>query len=63
MMNLLKSANNPQMLLQQMMQNNPQIKMVMDYINKNGGNPKQAFYNMAKQKGINPDEVLKMLQQ
>ena len=62
MMNLLKSVNNPQLMLQQMIQNNPQMRLVMNYINQNGGDPKKAFYNMAQEKGVNPDEVLKMLQ-
>lgn len=48
MMNLLRSAGNPQMMLQQMMQNNPQLKMIMDYVNRNGGDYKKAFYNMAQ---------------
>ena len=61
MMNMLKSANNPKMMLQQMMQNNPQMKMVMDYVNQNGGDPEKAFYQMAQEKGVNPDDVLKML--
>jgi len=35
----------------------------MKYIQQNGGNAKDAFYNMAKEKGINPDEILAVLQQ
>jgi hemoglobin-like flavoprotein len=61
MMNILKAARNPQVMLQQMMQNNPQIKNIIDYINQNGGDPKQAFYAMAREKGVNPDEILNML--
>jgi hypothetical protein len=33
----------------------------MNYINQNGGDPKQAFYAMAREKGVNPDEILNML--
>jgi hypothetical protein len=61
MMNLLRNANNPQAMLQQMIQNNPQIKEIMNYINMNGGDPQQAFYKMAQEKGINPNEILQML--
>lgn len=61
-MAMLRGASNPQMLLQNMMKNNPQYKQVMDFISQNGGNPKEAFYKMAEQKGVNPDEILKMLQ-
>ena len=44
--------SNPQALL-----NNPQIAQLI----KQYGNPKNAFYEVAKQKGINPDEILKYL--
>lgn len=61
MMNMVKSAGNPQMMLQQMISQNPQMKQVMDLVNQNGGDPKAAFYKMAEEKGINPDEILNML--
>jgi len=49
------------MLLNQMMGQNPQIKQVMDYVNANGGDPKAAFYKMAQEKGVNPDDILSQL--
>lgn len=58
---MVKSAGNPQMMLQQMISQNPQMKQVMDLVNQNGGDPKAAFYKMAEEKGINPDEILNML--
>ena len=61
--NTLKTAKNPNMLLQQMIQNNPNIKGVMNYINQNGGDAKAAFYKMAEERGINPNQIIKMLQQ
>lgn len=61
MMNMLRSSNNPQALLQNMIQQNPQMKNVMDIIQQNGGDPKTAFYNLANQRGVNPDEILEML--
>ena len=39
--------------------NNPQMKQVMDYINANGGDPKTAFYKLAKEKGVDPETILK----
>ena len=57
----MQGARNPQAMLNQMMQNNPQYKQVMDYVNKNGGDPKTAFYKMAEEQGVNPDEILNML--
>ena len=61
MMNLVKNAGNPQAMMAQMMQNNPQMKQVMDAVNQYGGDPKKAFYALAQQKGVNPDEILNML--
>lgn len=60
-MNILKNSNNPYALLQQFIQQNPRAQQVMNYINQNGGDPKQAFYKMAQEKGLNPDEILKQL--
>ena len=61
MMNMMRNSNNPQALLQNMIQQNPQMRNVMNIVQQNGGDPKTAFYNLAKQKGINPDEILNML--
>lgn len=58
MMQMLKMSKNPQMMLQQMMQTNPQMKQAMDYINANGGDPKQAFYKLADEKGVDPEQFL-----
>ena len=60
-MNLFKNSNNPQALLQNMIQNIPQMKGVINFINQNGGDPKNAFYKMAEQEGVNPNEILDML--
>lgn len=60
MMNMLRSAGNPQMMLQQMTAQNPQFKQAVDYVNANGGDAKTACYKLAKEKGINPDEILQM---
>lgn len=61
MMNIVRSASNPNIMLQNMIQSNPQMKQVMDIVNQSGGDPKQAFYKMAEQKGIDPEQVLQML--
>ena len=44
--------------LQTIGQNNPQMKQVMDYINSCGGNPEQAFYQLAKERGVDPQQIL-----
>ena len=61
MMNMVRSAGNPQAMLQSMVQNNPQMKQVMDIVGQSGGDPKAAFYKMAEEKGVDPEQVLSML--
>jgi len=61
MMNMIRSAGNPQLMLQQMAQNNPQLRQVMNLINQSGGDPKAAFYKLAQEKGIDPQQILDML--
>ena len=58
MFNSIKSVGNPQMMLQQMMSKNPNIKNAMDYIQQNGGDAKTAFYKMAEEMGVDPNSVL-----
>lgn len=61
MMSMLRSSGNPQAMLNQMVMSNPQIKQVMDIVQKHGGDPMQAFYAVAKEKGVDPNEILDML--
>ena len=58
---MVNGSQNPQLLLNQMMTNNPQMKQVMDIIKQAGGDPKKAFYSLAEQKGVDPEEILNML--
>lgn len=60
MMNTIKNSRNPKAMLEQMMQSNPQIQQAMNYINQNGGDAKSAFYALARQKGVDPESVLRM---
>ena len=59
--NQLKACQNPKLMLEEMAKSDPQIAGVMQLINASGGNPQQAFYALAKQKGIDPNQVLSML--
>ena len=61
MMNMVRSAGNPQAMIQFIAQNNPQMKQVMDIVHQSGGDPKAAFYKMAEEKGVNPEQILEML--
>lgn len=61
MYTMLKAAGNPQMMLNQMLGQNPQMKQVMDYVGANGGDARSAFYKLCSEKGINPDDILSQL--
>lgn len=52
------TAQNPNMLIQQMAQNNSQLKQTLDFINQNGGNAKELFYRMAQQKQTDPNTII-----
>lgn len=54
--NNIQTISNPSSLVKSMM-NNPQLQSI---INKYG-NPKKAFYSIAQEKGINPDEIINMI--
>lgn len=43
-----------------LLQNNPGLKQIMTMI-KNGANPKQMFFDLAKQKGVDPNTILSQL--
>ena len=53
----IKALGNPQMMIQQM----PQFKEVMNLVNQNGGDAQKAFYDKAKEMGLDPDEILNVL--
>ena len=58
---MVKSAKNPQLALQNMLRNNPQMKQVQGLIDQYGGDPRTAFYKMAEEKGVDPEQILAML--
>ena len=61
MMNTVRAAQNPQVALNQIIMNNPQMKQVMEIVQKHGGDPMTAFRKEAEAAGINPDEIMRML--
>lgn len=58
LMNTVRMARNPQAMMNQMLQTNPQLKQAMDFVNASGKSPEQAFYALANQMGVNPQEIL-----
>lgn len=61
LMNMIRNSGNPQAMMNQIMRNNPQMQQIMNYVNQNGGDPKAAFYKLAEEKGIDPEEILSQL--
>lgn len=59
MMQMLNGAQNPQAVLQMLAQKNPQMAQVMQLVG--GRNPQQVFYELCRQKGVNPDDILNQL--
>ena len=54
MVSMIKSAGNPQALMQQLMQQrSPQLAQALDYVKQHGGDARAACEALAKEKGIN----------
>lgn len=37
-----------------------QMTQIMNLVNQSGGDPQKAFYELAKQRGVNPQAVINM---
>ena len=61
MMSMVRTAQNPQAALNQLIMSNPQMKQVMDIVQKHGGDPMQALREEAQAAGISMDEILGMI--
>lgn len=59
MLAMLNGVQNPQAVLNMLAQKNPQFAQVMQLVQ--GRNPQEVFYEMCKQRGINPDDILNQL--
>lgn len=52
---------NPMVMLQNMAMNNPQARQILQLL-QNGQNPQQLFYQLCKERGIDPQQFLNNLQ-
>lgn len=59
MMNMFRTASNPQQILIQAAQQNPALSTVMQMCN--GKNPKDVFYEQCQKMGVNPDDIINQL--
>ena len=58
---LFKNSTNPQQLFFNLMQTNPQFKNIYSVIQNSNKSPKELFYSLAKDKGVNPEDIINML--
>ena len=58
LINSIKAMRNPQSVVMNAINQNPEIK---SFVESAGGDYKKAFYAMAQQKGVNPDDILNMM--
>ena len=61
MAGMVNAAQNPYSALTQLTQQDPRMQQVMQVVQQNGGDAKSAFYNLARQKGVDPDTVLQQI--
>lgn len=61
LINSFKNSSNPREFLMQYIQNNPQVQNIYSMLQNSNRSPKDFFYYMAKQKGVDPDTILNML--
>lgn len=60
--NIMQMAKgNPNAMLESMIQKNPAYAQVMNLVKQNGNDPQKAFYALARQKGLDPDQLVKDL--
>lgn len=59
---MVRGANNPQAMFQNLVSQNPSLGKAVNLINKYGNNPKDVYYNLCKEMGVDADEFLKQFQ-
>ena len=57
----IKTMQNPQYGMEMLMKQNPQIQQTVELVNSMGVSPKQAFIQLAKMKGVSPEQIINML--
>lgn len=57
---MMKSTNNPQMLVSQLINNDPRMAEINKLIEQSGGDPEKAFRAKAQELGVNPDDVMSL---
>lgn len=58
---MLNGSSNPYQLLINIAAKNPMIKNIMDSADKSGKSYQDMFYELAKQRGVDPDNIINQL--
>lgn len=61
MMVMLQNSKNPQAMLRTLISQNPQMQNAINIVNQYGGDARTAFYETAKAKGVDPNQIINML--
>ena len=61
MLGMVRSASDPNAMLNMMAQSNPQLRQVLNLVQQAGGSPEKAFLTACEQRGVNPQEIIDML--
>ena len=57
---MLSTMANPNAALQTLVQKNPMMQQAMQLVNSSNMSPKELFYSMAQQQGVDPNQILNM---
>jgi hypothetical protein len=62
MFQMLQGAQNPQVMFQQMLRNNPQMSLALTQIQNStqGSNPRDVAMQLARQRGMSEQQVINM---
>ena len=60
-MQAVRAAGNQQAAMDMLIRSNPQMKQVMDIVQQYGGDSMAAFRAVAKENGMDADEILNLL--
>lgn len=52
MLNSVRMAQNPQLMIQQIINNNPAMRQAMQYVQQHGGDPKTAAEQLYRENGL-----------
>ena len=63
MISSMPNMSNSQQILNLIISQNPQMRGVQELINKHNGDARAAFYELAKERGVDPNVIIDALKQ